>query len=116
MSASRRHGRYRGPGARSPRWGWGPPRSDVPPFRWSDFSGEILTRGSDAQGCGHHAWGCGRTRVGAREARSISPVSVDAPGGVSAESPAMAVVAAETYEALSGISAGDLKLLDDAMG
>src|SRR4051794_6254428 len=47
---------------------------------------------------------------------SISPVSVDAPGGVSAESPAMAVVAAETYEALSGISAGDLKLLDDAMG
>jgi alkylhydroperoxidase/carboxymuconolactone decarboxylase family protein YurZ len=28
----------------------------------------------------------------------------------------MAVVAAETYEALSGIAAGDLKLLDAAMG
>jgi alkylhydroperoxidase/carboxymuconolactone decarboxylase family protein YurZ len=28
----------------------------------------------------------------------------------------MAVVAAETYETLSGISAGDLKLLDTAMG
>ena len=28
----------------------------------------------------------------------------------------MAVVAAETHEALSGISGGDLKLLDDAMG
>jgi 4-carboxymuconolactone decarboxylase len=28
----------------------------------------------------------------------------------------MAVVAAETHEALSGISAGDLKLLDDVMG
>jgi alkylhydroperoxidase/carboxymuconolactone decarboxylase family protein YurZ len=28
----------------------------------------------------------------------------------------MAVVAAETHEALSGISAGDLKLLDSAMG
>jgi len=28
----------------------------------------------------------------------------------------MAVVAAETYEALSGIAAGDLKLLDTAMG
>jgi alkylhydroperoxidase/carboxymuconolactone decarboxylase family protein YurZ len=28
----------------------------------------------------------------------------------------MAVVAAETHEALSGISAGDLKLLDTAMG
>jgi alkylhydroperoxidase/carboxymuconolactone decarboxylase family protein YurZ len=28
----------------------------------------------------------------------------------------MALVAAETHEALSGISAGDLKLLDDVMG
>jgi alkylhydroperoxidase/carboxymuconolactone decarboxylase family protein YurZ len=28
----------------------------------------------------------------------------------------MAVVAAETHEALSGISGGDLKLLDEAMG
>lgn len=28
----------------------------------------------------------------------------------------MALVAAETHEALSGISGGDLKLLDDAMG
>jgi 4-carboxymuconolactone decarboxylase len=28
----------------------------------------------------------------------------------------MAVVAAETYEVLSGVSAGDLKLLDTAMG
>jgi 4-carboxymuconolactone decarboxylase len=49
-------------------------------------------------------------------AGEVSPDSVDARAMSTAEGADMAVVAAETYETLSGIAAGDLKLLDTAMG
>jgi 4-carboxymuconolactone decarboxylase len=50
------------------------------------------------------------------QAGEVSPVSVDARARGRREGPVMAVVAAETYATLSGISAGDLKLLDSEMG
>src|SRR4051812_38077939 len=72
----------------------------------------VPTLDLSAQGCPHH--GCGE--VGTRRGVRVSPLSADARGRRRADCGAMAVVAAETYEVLSGISAGDLKLLDTAMG
>jgi 4-carboxymuconolactone decarboxylase len=48
--------------------------------------------------------------------KEVSPLLVDARAGGRVDSGGMAVVAAETYETLSGISAGDPSLLDTAMG
>src|SRR3954466_4315688 len=56
-----------------------------------------LNRGRGAQGCCHHARGEVRTH----RAGAISPLSVDAHGRARSECVAMAVVTAETHEALS---------------
>src|SRR5204862_7808528 len=86
--------------------------------------------------CAHRAHSPGGWRAAAAaaspvpgERRRVSPVSVDAPAparrhpatctgvpGSTRGSIRMAVIAAETHEALSGISGGDVKLLDEAMG
>src|SRR3954451_6107755 len=113
MSASRLR---RPPGRRArgrgPRSGWVSRHSSLPPFWWVSHPAHALTRGTGAQGCCHHAGG----EVGTRRAGAISPLSVDAPADARSECAVMALVAAETHEALSGISGGDLKWLDDAMG
>ena len=46
----------------------------------------------------------------------VSPLSADARAARRVDCGDMAIIAAETYEVLSGISAGDLKLLDSEMG